>query len=64
MTVKLGFIGCGFMGQVAHIKNCVMLDGVELVGVAGWKAKDCPGSDKALRDQRSLSGSSCSTGKG
>ncbi|MBI2300223.1 MAG: Gfo/Idh/MocA family oxidoreductase [Armatimonadetes bacterium] len=33
-TVRLGFVGCGKMGQQAHLANYVGLPGVELVAIA------------------------------
>jgi len=37
--VKLGFIGCGFMGQLAHLKNYMILDDCEVVAVCDLKLK-------------------------
>jgi len=37
--VKLGFLGCGFMGQLAHLQNYAMLDNCEIIGVTDVKQK-------------------------
>ena len=37
--VKVGFIGCGFMGQLAHLQNYVVLDTCEVVAVCDKKIK-------------------------
>jgi len=37
--VKLGFIGCGYMGQVAHLNNYVQVNECEIVAVAEVKQK-------------------------
>jgi predicted dehydrogenase len=39
MKVRLGFIGCGYMGQVAHLKNYVMLPDARLVALAEGRTK-------------------------
>lgn len=33
-TIKLGFVGCGYMGQLAHLTNYAALPDVELVALA------------------------------
>lgn len=33
-NVRVGFVGCGYMGQLAHIANYAVLPGVELAAVA------------------------------
>lgn len=33
-TIKLGMVGCGMMGQFAHLRNYVALDGCEVVALA------------------------------
>jgi predicted dehydrogenase len=35
--VKLGFIGAGFMGQIAHLQNYAMLEDCEVVGITDVK---------------------------
>lgn len=35
--VKIGFLGCGFMGQLAHMQNYARLDDCEIVAVADSK---------------------------
>ena len=35
--VKIGFLGCGFMGQLAHLQNYAALDSCEIVGVTDVK---------------------------
>lgn len=37
--VTLGFVGCGFMGQIAHIANYAELAGVRLKGVTDLKPR-------------------------
>ena len=37
--VKLGFFGCGFMGQLAHLSNYAALDECEIVGITDVKQK-------------------------
>ena len=37
--VKIGFIGCGFMGQLAHLQNYVVSDLCEVVAVCDTKEK-------------------------
>ena len=37
--VKIGFLGCGFMGQLAHLKNYIDLDTCEVVAICDKKAK-------------------------
>jgi predicted dehydrogenase len=34
MPVKLGFVGVGFMGQCAHLRNYAALDGCDVVAIA------------------------------
>ena len=36
--VKLGFLGCGFMGQLAHLQNYAALDTCEVIGLTDVKA--------------------------
>jgi len=38
-TVRLGFVGAGYMGQLAHIENYWKLPGVELVALAEGRPK-------------------------
>jgi predicted dehydrogenase len=38
-VVRLGFVGSGYMGQVAHLANYAALDGVELVALADPKQR-------------------------
>ena len=33
-VVRLGFVGCGYMGQLAHLVNFVALDGCEVMTLA------------------------------
>jgi len=33
-TVRLGFVGCGYMGQLAHLPNFLALEGCEVVALA------------------------------
>jgi len=33
-TVKMGFVGAGFMGQLAHIANYAQINGCQLVALA------------------------------
>jgi predicted dehydrogenase len=37
--VRLGFLGCGFMGQLAHLQNYAALDTCEVAGVTDVKQK-------------------------
>ncbi len=37
MCVKLGFVGCGFMGQIAHLANYATVEGCRLVAIADPK---------------------------
>ena len=37
--VKIGFLGCGHMGQLGHLQNYAMLDGCELVALADCQFK-------------------------
>ena len=37
--IKLGFLGCGFMGQLAHMVNYSALDSCEIIGVTDVKQK-------------------------
>ncbi|MCL2058280.1 MAG: Gfo/Idh/MocA family oxidoreductase [Oscillospiraceae bacterium] len=37
--IKIGFFGCGFMGQLAHMSNYAALDTCEIVGVTDVKQK-------------------------
>ncbi len=37
--VRLGFVGCGYMGQLAHIANYATIDDCELVALAEGRAK-------------------------
>jgi predicted dehydrogenase len=34
LTLRLGFVGCGYMGQLAHLENYARLPNVALVGLA------------------------------
>jgi len=38
-TVKLGFVGAGFMGQLAHIQNYLEVEGCELTALAETRPK-------------------------
>lgn len=38
-TLKLGFVGCGYMGQLAHLENYVKLPNVEIVALAEGRPK-------------------------
>src|SRR5687767_13255198 len=38
-TVRLGFVGAGYMGQLAHIEKYWKLPGVELVALAEGRPK-------------------------
>src|SRR5947199_10781553 len=38
-TIKLGYIGCGFMAQRVHIPNLAALPGCELVALAEVRPK-------------------------
>src|SRR5262249_20674643 len=38
-TVRIGFIGAGYIGQLAHIQNYWKLPGVELAGLSEGRAK-------------------------
>ncbi|MCC5876274.1 MAG: Gfo/Idh/MocA family oxidoreductase, partial [Candidatus Sumerlaeia bacterium] len=37
--VRLGFIGCGFMGQLAHLANHARLPGVELAALSDLRPR-------------------------
>lgn len=37
--VRLGFLGCGYMGQNAHLQNYAALDSCEIVGVTDLRMK-------------------------
>jgi len=37
--VKLGFLGCGFMGQLAHLQNYAALDSCEIIGLTDVKER-------------------------
>ena len=37
--VKLGFLGCGYMGQLAHLTNYMQLDNCEVIAVCDVRAK-------------------------
>ena len=58
--IKLGFIGAGYMGQIAHIANYARLDGVELVALAegrpqlARKVADHYGIREVYADHREL----------
>ena len=58
--VKIGFIGCGFMGQLAHLKNYVGLDDCEIVAICDTKRKQAEmvaakyGIPKVYTDHREL----------
>lgn len=58
--VRLGFVGTGFMGQVAHLQNYAALDGVRLVGIADPKRKQAEmvahryGIERVYADHRQL----------
>ena len=45
--VKLGFLGCGFMGQLAHLQNYAMLDDCEIIGITDVKIKQAESVAKA-----------------
>ncbi len=37
--IKMGFLGCGYMGQNAHLSNYTQLDGCEVVALCDTKAR-------------------------
>ena len=37
--VKIGFLGCGFMGQLAHMQNYAQLNSCEIIAVSDLKLK-------------------------
>ena len=37
--LRIGFVGCGYMGQLAHLENYMHLDNVELVALAEGRPK-------------------------
>ena len=58
--VKLGFIGCGYMGQLAHIANYATMQDVELTALADMREKTAAevakryGIHSVYRDHREL----------
>lgn len=38
-TLRMGYVGCGFMAQKVHIPNILALDGVELAAIAELRPK-------------------------
>ncbi len=58
--VRMGFVGAGYMGQLAHIGNYAGLDGCELVALAEPRSKlarkvaDSHGIERLYRDHREL----------
>ncbi|HUT37564.1 MAG TPA: Gfo/Idh/MocA family oxidoreductase [Planctomycetota bacterium] len=38
-TLRMGYVGCGFMAQKVHIPNILSLDGVELTAIAELRPK-------------------------
>lgn len=58
--IKIGFVGVGFMGQLAHLSNYVVLDDCEVVAIAEPRQKLAEkvaqryGINKIYRDHREL----------
>ncbi len=58
--VRMGFVGAGYMGQLAHIANYAALDGAELVALAEPRSKlaqevaSCHGIERVCHDHREV----------
>jgi predicted dehydrogenase len=58
--LRLGFVGCGFMGQLAHLENYARLPNVELVALAEGRPRlaqlvaECYGIRRLHPDHRAL----------
>src|SRR5437868_2033010 len=61
-TLRLGFVGCGTMGQLAHLENYARLPNVELVAVAEGRPRlaqlvaERYGFRRVYADHRALAG--------